>query len=106
VDDDTALADVVRRYLTREGFAVEVANDGETGLERALTTLPDLVVLDLMLPGLDGIEVCRRLRQTAPIPVVMLTARGEEEDRIAGLDLGADDYVTKPVSPREVIARG
>jgi DNA-binding response OmpR family regulator len=105
VDDDVALADVVRRYLTREGFAVEVASDGESGLERALTTLPDLVVLDLMLPGLDGIEVCRRLRQTAPIPVVMLTARGEEEDRIAGLDLGADDYVTKPFSPRELTAR-
>src|SRR5712671_5069920 len=105
VDDDTALADVVRRYLTREGFAVEVAGDGESGLERALATLPDLVVLDLMLPGLDGVEVCRRLRQTAPIPVVMLTARGEEEDRIAGLDLGADDYVTKPFSPRELTAR-
>ncbi|MGI8663645.1 MAG: response regulator [Acidimicrobiales bacterium] len=105
VDDDTALADVVSRYLEREGFAVEVANDGATGLERALATLPDLVVLDLMLPVLDGLEVCRRLRQAAPIPVVMLTARGEEDDRIAGLELGADDYVTKPFSPRELTAR-
>jgi len=105
VDDDEALAEVVGRYLEREGFQVELANDGATGLERALATLPDLVVLDLMLPVLDGLEVCRRLRQTAPIPVVMLTARGEEDDRIAGLDLGADDYVTKPFSPRELTAR-
>ena len=105
VDDDVALADVVCRYLEREGFSVEVANDGASGLERALATLPDLVVLDLMLPVIDGLEVCRRLRQAAPIPVVMLTARSEEDDRIAGLDLGADDYVTKPFSPRELTAR-
>ncbi len=105
VDDDPALADVVSRYLEREGFTVEVATDGASGLERALATLPDLVVLDLMLPVLDGLEVCRRLRKAAPIPVVMLTARGEEDDRIAGLDLGADDYVTKPFSPRELTAR-
>ena len=105
VDDDMALADVVRRYLEREGFEVDVANDGASGLEKALATLPDLVVLDLMLPVLDGLEVCRRLRQAAPIPVVMLTARGEEDDRIVGLELGADDYVTKPFSPRELTAR-
>ncbi|MFC3492590.1 response regulator [Glycomyces rhizosphaerae] len=105
VDDDPALADVVARYLRREGFEVDYAADGATGLERALSTLPDLVVLDLMMPGMDGFEVCRRLRQATDIPVVMLTARGEENDRIAGLDLGADDYVTKPFSPGELAAR-
>ena len=105
VDDDEALADVVARYLEREGFEVATAPDGATGLALALDTLPDLVVLDLMLPVIDGLEVCRRLRQSAPIPVVMLTARGEEDDRIAGLELGADDYVTKPFSPRELTAR-
>ncbi|WP_192907061.1 response regulator transcription factor [Glycomyces paridis] len=105
VDDDHALAEVVARYLRRDGFEVDYAADGATGLERALATLPDLVVLDLMMPGMDGFEVCRRLRRTTDIPVVMLTARGEENDRIAGLDLGADDYVTKPFSPRELAAR-
>jgi DNA-binding response OmpR family regulator len=105
VDDDPALADVVARYLRREGFAVDYAPDGATGLHLALSTLPDLVVLDLMMPGMDGFEVCRRLRQVTSIPVVMLTALGEEDDRIAGLDLGADDYVTKPFSPRELAAR-
>ena len=105
VDDDPALADVVARYLRREGFEVDYAEDGATGLQRALSTLPDLVVLDLMMPGMDGFEVCRRLRQATSIPVVMLTALGEENDRIAGLDLGADDYVTKPFSPRELAAR-
>jgi DNA-binding response OmpR family regulator len=105
VDDDPALADVVARYLRREGFEVDYAADGATGLHRALSTLPDLVVLDLMMPGMDGFEVCRRLRQVTYIPVVMLTAMGEEDDRIAGLDLGADDYVTKPFSPRELAAR-
>jgi DNA-binding response OmpR family regulator len=105
VDDDPALADVVARYLRREGFEVDYAADGAAGLHRALSTLPDLVVLDLMMPGMDGFEVCRRLRQATAIPVVMLTAMGEEDDRIAGLDLGADDYVTKPFSPRELAAR-
>jgi DNA-binding response OmpR family regulator len=105
VDDDTALAEVVARYLRREGFDVDYAADGATGLERALATLPDLVVLDLMMPGMDGFEVCRRLREATAVPVVMLTARGEEHDRIAGLDLGADDYVTKPFSPGELAAR-
>ncbi len=105
VDDDPALAEVVGRYLRREGFEVDYAADGATGLERALSTLPDLVVLDLMMPGMDGFEVCRRLRRATTVPVVMLTARGEEDDRIAGLDLGADDYVTKPFSPRELAAR-
>lgn len=105
VDDDPALAEVVARYLRRDGYEVDYAPDGETGLRQALATLPDLVVLDLMMPGMDGFEVCRRLREATAIPVVMLTARGEENDRIAGLDLGADDYVTKPFSPGELAAR-
>jgi DNA-binding response OmpR family regulator len=105
VDDDPALAEVVARYLRRDGYEVDYAPDGEAGLRQALATLPDLVVLDLMMPGMDGFEVCRRLREATAIPVVMLTARGEENDRIAGLDLGADDYVTKPYSPGELAAR-
>ncbi|HSP04173.1 MAG TPA: response regulator transcription factor [Acidimicrobiales bacterium] len=105
VEDDRNLADVVARYLERDGFEVEVVHDGDAGLRRALESLPDLVVLDLMLPGLHGIEVFRRLRQVAPIPVVMLTARGSEEDKVTGLELGADDYVAKPFSPRELTAR-
>ena len=105
VEDDPTLAEVVQAYLGREGYEVTIATDGQAGLEQAMTTQPDLVVLDLMLPRLDGLEVCRRLRRSAPIPVIMLTARGEEDDRIAGLELGADDYVTKPFSPRELTAR-
>lgn len=105
IDDDLSLADVVGRYLERENFTVELYGAGDVGLERALEWLPDLVVLDLMLPGLDGWEVCRRLREAAPIPVIMLTARGEEDDRVTGLELGADDYLVKPFSPRELAAR-
>jgi DNA-binding response OmpR family regulator len=105
VEDDRTVAEVVTRYLEREGFAVESVGDGNEALARAEAHLPDVVVLDIMLPGLDGLEVCRRLRSRAPIPVVMLTARGSEEDRVLGLDLGADDYVSKPFSPRELTAR-
>jgi DNA-binding response OmpR family regulator len=105
VDDDTTLAEVVARYLQREGFVVETVADGRTALDRALAEPPDLVVLDLMLPGLDGLEVCRRLRALAPVPIVILTARGQESDRIIGLDLGADDYVAKPFSTKELVAR-
>jgi DNA-binding response OmpR family regulator len=105
VEDDPNVAEVVARYLEREGYRVETAGDGAVGLERALLDLPDLVVLDLMLPSMGGLEVCRRLREVAPVPVIMLTARGEEADRIAGLELGADDYVAKPFSPRELTAR-
>jgi DNA-binding response OmpR family regulator len=105
VEDDATVAEVVTRYLEREGFAVESVADGRDALERVDAHLPDLVVLDIMLPGLDGLEVCRRLRALAPVPVVMLTARGNEEDRVLGLDLGADDYVSKPFSPRELTAR-
>ena len=105
VEDDPTVSEVVTRYLEREGFTVEVAFDGAAGLERALADPPELVVLDVMVPSLDGFEVCRRLRATAPVPVIMLTARGEEADRIVGLELGADDYVSKPFSPRELTAR-
>ena len=105
VEDDPNVSEVVARYLEREGYRVETACDGAAGLERALADLPDLVVLDLMLPSVGGLEVCRRLREVAPVPVIMLTARGEEADRIAGLEMGADDYVAKPFSPRELTAR-
>ena len=105
VEDDPTVAEVVARYLLREGYQVEAVADGAVGLERALADPPDLVVLDLMLPSLGGLELCRRLRAVAPVPVIMLTARGEEADRIAGLELGADDYVAKPFSPRELTAR-
>ncbi len=105
VEDDPTVSEVVTRYLEREGYVVEVAYDGAVGLERALADPPELVVLDLMIPSVDGLEVCRRLRAAAPVPVIMLTARGEEADRIVGLELGADDYVTKPFSPRELTAR-
>ncbi len=105
VDDDLNVSEVVARYLRREGFEVEVVADGRTAVDRALAAPPDLVVLDLMLPGLDGLEVCRRLRALAPVPVIMLTARGEESDRVIGLERGADDYVAKPFSPKELVAR-
>ena len=106
VDDDPNVAEVVTRYLEREGFGVEVARDGHAALDRALAVPPDLVVLDLMLPGIDGLEVCRRLRALAPVPVIMLTAKGGEADRVVGLELGADDYLAKPFSPRELTAQG
>lgn len=105
IDDDPNVSEVVATYLRREGAIVEVCSDGETGLETALADPPDLVVLDLMLPGLDGLEVCRRIQALAPVPVVMLTAKGDETERIVGLELGADDYVSKPFSPRELVAR-
>lgn len=104
VEDDPSVAEVVGRYLEREGFVVIAASDGREGLRRAATAL-DLVVLDLTLPGLDGLELLRRLRALVPVPVVVLTARAEESDRVQGLELGADDYVVKPFSPRELVAR-
>ena len=105
VDDDATIRDVVSRYLERAGHEVLVARDGPSALQLVATARPDLVVLDLMLPGMGGLEVCRRLRSTTPVPVVMVTARTEEEDRIVGLELGADDYVGKPFSPRELVLR-
>jgi DNA-binding response OmpR family regulator len=105
VDDDPTVADVVGRYLIRDGHTVECVHDGYEALRRVAEEPPDLVVLDLMLPGMDGLEVCRRLRARWPIPVVMLTALGDETDRLVGFETGADDYVTKPFSPRELALR-
>jgi DNA-binding response OmpR family regulator len=105
IEDDPTVAEVVGRYLSREGYEVEIASDGVAGLDRALSDPPELVVLDLMLPGLSGLEVCKQIRAAAPVPVIILTALGEEADRIVGLELGADDYVAKPFSPRELTAR-
>ncbi|HEU4528683.1 MAG TPA: response regulator transcription factor [Actinomycetota bacterium] len=105
VDDEPMVREVLARYLEKEGFAVDVAEDGEAALATVEVTRPDLVLLDLMLPKVDGLEVFRRIRARMPTAVIMLTAKGEETDRVVGLELGADDYVTKPFSPREVVAR-
>jgi two-component system response regulator ResD len=105
VDDEPIVREVLSRYLARGGFAVETAEDGRQALERFEADTPDLVLLDLMLPLLDGYEVFTRIRARSPTPVIMLTAKGEETDRLVGLEIGADDYVTKPFSPREVVAR-
>lgn len=105
VDDEENIVDLVSSYLTREGFEVDVARDGPTGLARARTFRPDVVVLDVMLPGLDGLEVLRQLRRESSAYVLMLTAKAEETDKIVGLSVGADDYITKPFSPRELVAR-
>ncbi len=105
VDDEPMVTEVVGRYLEREGFAVAVAGDGEEALRLAREQPPDLVVLDLMLPKLGGLEVCRALRRESRVPIIMLTAKGEETDRILGFELGADDYVVKPFSPGELVAR-
>ena len=105
VDDETALAGVIASYLKREGFEVDLAHDGPSAVDQARRKPPDLVVLDVMLPGFDGIEVCRQLRSFTDAYVIMLTARDEEVDKIVGLSVGADDYLVKPFSPRELIAR-
>jgi DNA-binding response OmpR family regulator len=105
VDDDEKLASLLRTYLAQRGMQLEIASDGEAAL-RMLSTRPfDVVVLDVMLPGADGFEVCKRIRARSQIPIVMLTARGEDSDRILGLELGADDYLPKPFNPRELVAR-
>lgn len=105
VDDEPIVREVVVRYLEREGYRTLEAGDGDAARDALTQTSPDLVVLDVMLPGTDGLELCRWIRSTSQLPVIMLTARGEEADRIVGLELGADDYVTKPFSPRELAAR-
>src|SRR5512132_1449530 len=105
VDDEPTIREIVVRYLERDGFATLEAADGDRARELVERESPDLVVLDLMLPGTDGLELCRWIRSRSSLPVIMLTARGEESDRIVGLELGADDYVTKPFSPRELAAR-
>jgi len=105
IDDDTELCALLEEFMKREGLEVSFAHDGVHGLERALAGGFDLIVLDLMLPGLDGFQLLKRLRAQSNVPVLMLTARGEEVDRIVGLDLGADDYLPKPFNPRELLAR-
>ena len=105
VEDDPTIAEVVARYLQREGYDTDIAFDGLDALEKAQNRYPDLVVLDLMLPRVDGFEVCRRLRAEGSTPIVMLTGKGEEMDKLVGLELGADDYMVKPFSPRELVAR-
>ncbi len=105
VDDDAKTVELVRLYLNRDGYRVITAGDGEEALRLAREARPDLIVLDLMLPGIDGLEVCRVLRQESEVPIIMLTALTTDDDRLRGLDLGADDYVSKPFSPRELAAR-
>jgi DNA-binding response OmpR family regulator len=105
VDDEPKITQLVRDYLERSGFAVVTARDGREAVMRARTDRPDLIVLDLGLPDLDGLDVTRQLRRDSQVPIIMLTARDAEADRVAGLELGADDYVTKPFSPRELVAR-
>lgn len=105
IEDDEAISDLLRRGLTYEGYRVSVAQDGNSGLLMARDAPPDIVVLDLMLPGLDGLEVCRRLRAADDVPILILTARGTVSDRISGLDSGADDYMVKPFSIDELLAR-
>ncbi len=105
VDDEPKIVEICRDYLQASGFEVIQANDGARGLAAARREQPDLVVLDLNLPGMDGLDVCRALRREGNIPIIMLTARVEEADKLVGLELGADDYLTKPFSPRELVAR-
>ena len=105
VDDEPNIVELARLYLRNEGFDVEVAENGREALEKARSLNPKLVLLDIMMPEMDGIEVCRTLRKESDIPVIMLTARGDDVDRIVGLELGADDYITKPFNPREMVAR-
>ena len=105
VDDDDTVREVLRRYLSRDGHRVLEASDGVTGLNLVRSHQPDLLVLDLMLPGMDGLDVCREIRRTSTMPVIMLTALGQESDRVVGLEYGADDYVVKPFSPRELALR-
>jgi DNA-binding response OmpR family regulator len=105
IEDEQAIADAVAARLRAEGFAVEVAHDGPAGIALCERLLPDLVILDLLLPGIDGLEVCRRIQRTRPVPVLMLTALDAETDLLVGLGVGADDYMTKPFSPRELVAR-
>jgi two-component system alkaline phosphatase synthesis response regulator PhoP len=105
VDDEPAIVRLARDYLEHAGFAVIVAGDGQAALREARTRRPDLIVLDIGLPGLDGLDVTRELRRDSSLPIIMLTARAEESDKLVGLELGADDYVTKPFSPKELVAR-
>ncbi|MBR5741489.1 MAG: response regulator transcription factor [Firmicutes bacterium] len=105
IEDETSISDIIRFNLTKEGYEVLTAYDGRDGLEKALSASPDLILLDIMLPYLDGFEVCRRVREKSSVPILMLTAKEEEVDKVLGLELGADDYITKPFGMRELVAR-
>ena len=105
VDDDKNICELLRLYLVKEGYGVTIANDGTAALQEFDKLHPDLVLLDVMMPGIDGWEVCRKIRQNNQTPIIMLTAKGETYDKVLGLELGADDYIVKPFSPREVVAR-
>ncbi len=105
VDDEANIRDLASLYLQKEGWSIETASTGAEGLERFAETTPSLVILDVMMPGMDGFEVCRELRKQSDVPIIMLTARNEDIDKIVGLELGADDYMTKPFNPRELVAR-
>ncbi len=105
VDDEANIIDLVRLYLERDGYRVEAASDGAQAIEKIGSLSPDLVILDIMLPEIDGFEVCRQVRSESDVPIIMLTARDEDIDKIVGLELGADDYLTKPFNPRELVAR-
>ncbi len=105
VDDEKHIVELLKLYLTKEGYEVEAAHSGQEAIDKAKARKPDLVVLDLMLPDLDGFEVCRQLRGKSDVPIIMLTARDDDVDKIVGLELGADDYLTKPFNPRELLAR-
>ncbi len=105
IEDDLAIAEIERDYLEMEGLAVEMERDGRAGLEKALSGGHDLILLDVMLPGLDGFEICKRIRRAVDVPILMVTAKLEDIDKIRGLGLGADDYITKPFSPAELVAR-
>jgi two-component system response regulator CpxR len=105
IDDDTELCELVTEYLEDEGFVVEAVHDGASGVERCLANEPELVILDVMLPELGGFAVLNRIRERSKVPIIMLTARGEDVDRIVGLEMGADDYLAKPFNPRELVAR-
>src|SRR5207244_10665884 len=105
VDDEKNIVQLARLYLGNEGFRVEEAYDGKQALEKARTVNPDLIVLDIMMPEMDGLTVCKELRKTSNVPVIILTARGDDVDRIVGLEIGADDYMSKPFNPRELVAR-
>ena len=105
VDDEKNIVQLARLYLNNEGFRVETAHDGKQGLEKARALKPDLVVLDIMMPEMDGLTVCKEIRKTSNVPVIILTARGDDIDRIVGLEIGADDYMAKPFNPRELVAR-
>ncbi len=105
VDDERNIVQLARLYLEKEGLRVEAAYDGAEALKKAKAVKPDLIILDIMMPELDGLSVCRELRKTSNVPIIILTARGDDIDRVVGLELGADDYVTKPFNPRELVAR-